>query len=530
MRTPFLNRKPGGGPDGGIPAGDSISIPRASTSVAYPVEVRGATLHAGPAMRVRMNRTKVNLFLRYLAITLIPIFVLVATGTISIVINDRYVTRQIRESSSRTLEQIRNSVDFTFAELDSLDIIFSSSSEFLAALGRILSSPDLDLEESKLLSVLQNFVNVSAFARRDVESIYVYIQNDRDRFMTSTDGIVDLSGYSDRDWYLGYLSHAEDDASWTETRVLNRLPVGRGGPAGRHDLPPAVPARRRAPAGRGGAQHPPAVLHRAARPDEGCSRPAHRHPRRGRLGGLHRVPRRGRSVEGRRDGRGGAPHRDCRGSEVGRRPARLAPLRVDVPLVHPRRPVLRGFPTAARHQHRGDRPGRARRHDRHVLRVAAGFPQHRGRAGRRGRGREGRAAALGAGEDWPWLQPHHLQHPPHLPRAPVPACPDVGAALPAEDSRAPRPPVADQPPFPLQHARGDQLEGHRAHPRTEPDQRHDQGPLQHPQVRAAVALGPRDARATRSSTRETTCASSESASRDGSRSGGTSSPASSSGR
>jgi hypothetical protein len=59
-------------------------------------------------MHVRMNRTKVSLFLRYLAITLIPIVVLVATGTISIIINDRYVTRQIRESSARTLEQIRN--------------------------------------------------------------------------------------------------------------------------------------------------------------------------------------------------------------------------------------------------------------------------------------------------------------------------------------------------------------------------------------------------------------------------------------
>jgi two-component system sensor histidine kinase YesM len=176
-------------------------------------------------MRVRMNRTKVNLFLRYLAITLIPIFVLVATGTISIIINDRYVARQIREASARTLEQIRNSVDFTFAEIDSLDIILSSSSEFLAALGRILSAADLDLEQSKLLSVLQSFVNVSAFARRDVESIYVYIRNDRDRFMTTTDGIVELDAYSDRDWYLGFLSHAEDDASWTETRVLNRLPA-----------------------------------------------------------------------------------------------------------------------------------------------------------------------------------------------------------------------------------------------------------------------------------------------------------------
>jgi two-component system sensor histidine kinase YesM len=176
-------------------------------------------------MRARMNRTKVNLFLRYLAITLIPIFVLIATGTLSIIINDRYVARQIREASARTLEQIRNSVDFTFAELDALDIIFSSSSEFLAALSRILSSPDLDLEQSKLLSVLQNIVNVSAFARGDVESIYVYLKNDRDRFMTTTDGIVDLDAYGDRDWYFSFLSHAEDDASWTETRVLNRLPA-----------------------------------------------------------------------------------------------------------------------------------------------------------------------------------------------------------------------------------------------------------------------------------------------------------------
>jgi len=176
-------------------------------------------------MRARMTRTKVNLFLRYLAITLIPIFVLVATGTISIIINDRYVARQIRESSTRTLAQISNSVDFTFAELDALDIIFSSSSEFLAALGRILSSPSLDLEGSKLLAVMQNILNVSAFARRDVESIYVYLKNEHDRFMTTTDGIVDLDGYSDRDWFFGFLSHDGSDASWTESRVLNRLPA-----------------------------------------------------------------------------------------------------------------------------------------------------------------------------------------------------------------------------------------------------------------------------------------------------------------
>lgn len=184
---------------------------------------------AAPARAVlqwpmRMNRMKVGLFLRYLAVALIPLVVLLVMGTVSVIINQRRIERQILESNRRTLEQMRGSVDAIFEELDSLDVIFSTSSEFLIAASRILGTRELDFEQSKILTVIQNFVNVSAFARPYVESIYVYIENEGHRFLTTTEGIVALDAYTDRGWFDTFRAQPAAAAFWTETRGVKRLP------------------------------------------------------------------------------------------------------------------------------------------------------------------------------------------------------------------------------------------------------------------------------------------------------------------
>ncbi len=172
-----------------------------------------------------MTRTKLGLFLRYLAVVLIPVFVLIVMGTASVAINQRYAARQDLETNRRTLEQVKSGVDFIFDELDSLNVIFSTSSEFLVSLNRILSSNALTLDESRILDTVRNFVNVSAYARPYVESIYVYIENPAGKLLTTTDGIVDLSTYVDRDWFGRYLERPDTEFFWTETRMLGRLPA-----------------------------------------------------------------------------------------------------------------------------------------------------------------------------------------------------------------------------------------------------------------------------------------------------------------
>lgn len=172
-----------------------------------------------------MNRTKTNLFLRYLAIVLIPMFVLLVMGTISIIINQRYAVRQIQKGNLMTLEQIKNSVDLTFEELDSLQLIFSTSSEFLVSLSGIMTSAALTFEQTKVLSAIQDFVNVSAYARPYVESIYVYIENSDRKVLTTTRGIVQLDSFYDTAWYDSFLNHTQSEGFWTVTRVLKHFPA-----------------------------------------------------------------------------------------------------------------------------------------------------------------------------------------------------------------------------------------------------------------------------------------------------------------
>jgi two-component system sensor histidine kinase YesM len=172
-----------------------------------------------------MNRTKTSLFLRYLAIVLIPMFVLLVMGAISIVINQRYAVSQIQRGNLMTLERIKNSVDMTFEELDSLQLIFSTSSEFLVSLDRIMASEALTFEQTKILAAIQDFVNVSAYARPYVESIYVYIENRGRRVLTTTRGIVPLDSFYDTAWYDSFVAHTQSEGFWTETRLLRHFPA-----------------------------------------------------------------------------------------------------------------------------------------------------------------------------------------------------------------------------------------------------------------------------------------------------------------
>lgn len=181
------------------------------------------TCGAGGAAHRARDKTVYSLFLRYLLIVLIPIAVLLMMGTISILINQKYVSRQIVESNSRAVEQIRNSFDLTFDELDSLAVSFSASPQFLQALESVITSKRLTLQQSLVLTTISDFINVSAYARPYIYSIYVYIDNPGEKLLTTTDGIVNRRSYYDRSWYHDLVQHRAGDMEWAETRILTPL-------------------------------------------------------------------------------------------------------------------------------------------------------------------------------------------------------------------------------------------------------------------------------------------------------------------
>jgi two-component system sensor histidine kinase YesM len=112
----------------------------------------------------------------------------------------------------------------TFDELDALNLSFSTSPEFLKSLNSVMSAPERSFEESRILATLRNIVDVSAYARSYIQSLYVYIQNKSGRFLTSNDGVQTLTTYFDTSWLKSFESHTSQDMFWTELRTLDRFP------------------------------------------------------------------------------------------------------------------------------------------------------------------------------------------------------------------------------------------------------------------------------------------------------------------
>ncbi|HUX22440.1 MAG TPA: sensor histidine kinase [Spirochaetia bacterium] len=165
------------------------------------------------------------LFLRYLLIVLTPISILFIMGSVSVIINQSYVSRQMQESNLRTLLQIRDSFNLTFDELDSLALSYSVASQFLQTLNGIVTTRELDLAQSKDSTIIRNFVYTSAYSRPYVQSIYVYIQNEGNKVLTTTDDIQNLNDFYDRSWYTEYMTHPDTEMEWASTRTLDRFPA-----------------------------------------------------------------------------------------------------------------------------------------------------------------------------------------------------------------------------------------------------------------------------------------------------------------
>lgn len=177
------------------------------------------------------RRTSHRLFLRYLMIVLIPLAILIIVGTVSVAINQQYVSRQITAANRKALDQIRNNFNLTFDELDSLALSFSVSPDFVLSLNQVVTSKELTIEESKVLKTIRNFVDVAAYSRPYVDSIYAYVVNKDNKLLTTSTGIIALKSFYDKSWYRSFLDHRGNELEWTARRTLTRFPgVEKGRP------------------------------------------------------------------------------------------------------------------------------------------------------------------------------------------------------------------------------------------------------------------------------------------------------------
>ncbi|MEJ8307121.1 sensor histidine kinase [Saccharibacillus sacchari] len=173
-----------------------------------------------------MKKVYKTFFIRNLSSFMLPVLIpLVMLGGLSISIIQRYVGIEAQAANQNVLERMQSNVELLFEELDTLHMHAVSSALEFDRLRKMLNEPLPSAEDYRDLASFKNFIDSPAIARPYIESIYVYVENNRGRFISSTTGgTMAFDDTYDADWYESYTAHrdAGKDKQWSEPRSFDK--------------------------------------------------------------------------------------------------------------------------------------------------------------------------------------------------------------------------------------------------------------------------------------------------------------------
>ncbi len=144
-------------------------------------------------------------------------------GSAAIYITDNFISREIATMTTRQMDNLKDMVDVTMFELDALNLTFSVNMTMISTLDNLLGGKSLSFEEVRLSKLLNEILSAQSNARPYVDSVYFYLDKHPDRFLSLSEGIVELKTYPDADWFASYSGARKDRLLWTETREVRRF-------------------------------------------------------------------------------------------------------------------------------------------------------------------------------------------------------------------------------------------------------------------------------------------------------------------
>jgi hypothetical protein len=176
-------------------------------------------------------RYKRRLFTRYFGMTLIPVLFFLVTGTLSVVLAQRSVSRELVSLNLRNLRQVKDAFEIILQETDSLALSMSTDPEFYLSAEKILTSSLVTFSDLRQQQWLTSNIKSAVNTRQYLRSLYVYINRQPDRLITTTESVIGVADFADTAWLDPALLQKEEIGFWLEYRPLRLL----------HSMPWTVP-------------------------------------------------------------------------------------------------------------------------------------------------------------------------------------------------------------------------------------------------------------------------------------------------
>lgn len=149
---------------------------------------------------------------------LIPVLVL---GSYSISISQKNVQAEIHKNNLNLFHQMERNVELIFNEIEFLGVGLGDVG-VMYRIEEILRTQTMNLENLLLMENTKNYIMAPANARPYVQSVYVYIPNANDQFLTSANGLTNFQEFYDVGWRTSFLANQDRRDIWIEPRQIRR--------------------------------------------------------------------------------------------------------------------------------------------------------------------------------------------------------------------------------------------------------------------------------------------------------------------
>jgi two-component system sensor histidine kinase YesM len=173
----------------------------------------------GPEFIANRNRRFFlkNFFL-FIMPTLIPILIL---GTFSVIISNNFNRDNFRKNNSSMLRQMKTNIDLVLNEMETMNINFSYNNDISVQMKKLMESPAYTLQDYRINELVNDFISSPANSKPFIHCVYVYFNNNRGRFISSSGGLNTLDDFADTSWFKSFSEKENGTDWWAEIRHIS---------------------------------------------------------------------------------------------------------------------------------------------------------------------------------------------------------------------------------------------------------------------------------------------------------------------
>lgn len=179
------------------------------------------------------GRMKQRTFLKKILEAILPgLCAMILICTLSVMVLNTYVKEEIDKRKTETLSSHASIIDSMIFDLEKMNIAFSTNPSVKVILKNCLLSIDQEGIKSEDYEVVTSIISVlfsSINYNRNIDSLYIYFNNDSGWFISSTNRFTNLDFYYDTAWIQSYETRKSSaEQYWFESREIENFNFEKG--------------------------------------------------------------------------------------------------------------------------------------------------------------------------------------------------------------------------------------------------------------------------------------------------------------